>query len=339
MFSLKNTLVALSAVALMGTAPVTATAQDMPGEGVTVNMAQATWDTGWFHAEIYRQLLEELGYDVPQITTLDNPPFYQSVAQGDMDLWVNGWFPLHNTYEDTYSQGAELVGAVAEGGALEGYLVNSSAIEEFGITSLEDFKRDEVKAAFDRNGDGLADLVACPPGWGCEINIEHHLDAYDLRDHINPIKAGYAASMADAVAAYDSGENILFYTWTPNWTVNELVPGEDVMWIEVPEVDLPDMSMADAATMDGVEGCVNDPCMLGFPANDIVPVVNSAFLGENPAVGALLEAVEIPLGDIFAQNAAMNGGDDDIEAQAAQWIEDNRDMVDGWLETARGAAS
>ena len=97
------------------------------------------------------------------------------------------------------------------------------------------------------------------------------------------------------------------------------------MWIEVPEVDLPDMSMADAATMDGVEGCVNDPCTLGFPANDIVPVANSAFLEENPAVRALLESASIPLADIFAQNAAMNEGDDD--------------MVDGWLETARGAAS
>ena len=291
MFSLKKTLATATAAVLVSTAPVAVMAQDAPGEGTTVNMAQATWDTGWFHAEIYRQLLQELGYDVPQITTLDNPPFYQAVSQGDMDLWVNGWFPLHNTYEDTFSQGAELVGAVAEGGALEGYLVNASAIEEFDITSLEDFKRDEVKEAFDRNGDGMADLVACPPGWGCEINIEHHMDAYDLRDHINPIKAGYAASMADA------------------------------------------------ATMEGVEGCIADPCTLGFPANDINPVANTAFLDENPAVRALLEEVEIPLADIFAQNAAMNNGEDDIEAQAATWIEDNRDMVDGWLETARSSAS
>jgi glycine betaine/proline transport system substrate-binding protein len=339
MFSLNKTIPAL-AVALLGSAiTLPAIAQDMPGEGVTVQMGQATWDTGWFHAEIYKQLLGELGYTVEGPTTLDNPPFYQAVSQGDMHLWVNGWFPLHNTYEDTFATGAELVGAVAEGGALEGYLVNASAVEEFGITSLEDFKRDDVKAAFDRDGDGLADMVACPPGWGCEINIEHHLDAYDLRDHVNPIKAGYSASMADALAAYEAGENILFYTWTPNWTVNELVPGEDVMWIEVPEIDLPDMSLADAATLDGVEGCVNDPCMLGFPANDIVPVANSDFLADNPAVGALLEAASIPLGDIFAQNAAMNNGDDDIEAQAAAWIEDNRDMVDGWLEEARGAAS
>lgn len=337
MFRLK-TMPALAAI-LLATVAAPAMAQDRPGEGTTINMAQATWDTGWFHAEIYKQLFEELGYAVEGPTTLDNPPFYQSVAQGDMDLWVNGWFPLHNTYEPIFASGAEIRGAVAKGGALEGYLVDAAAIEEFGITSLEDFKRDEVKAAFDRNGDGKADMVACPPGWGCEINIEHHLDAYGLRDHINPIKAGYAASMADAVAAYEAGEHILFYTWTPNWTVNQLVPGEDVMWIEVPEVDLPDMALAEAATIEGVAGCVNDPCMLGFPANDIVPVVNTGFIDANPAVASLLQSVEIPLGDIFAQNAAMNAGDDDITAQAAAWIEANRAQVDAWLEEARAAQS
>lgn len=337
MFRLNKSLPILATLFLASTA-LPAMAQDNPGEGKNIIMAQPTWDTGWFHTEIYRQLLQELGYDVAPAMTLDNPPFYQSVAQGDVTMWVDGWFPLHSTYEPAFSQGAEVVGAVARGGALEGYLVNASAVEEFGITSLEDFKRDDVKAAFDRDGDGKADLVACPPGWGCEINIEHHMDAYELRDHVNPIKAGYSASMADAVAAFRSGENILFYTWTPNWTVNELIPGEDVMWIEVPEVNLPDMALADAATLEGVEGCVNDPCMLGFPANDIVPVVNSEFLADNPAVGALLEAVEIPLTDIFAQNAAMNDGDDDIEAQAAAWIDENRAAVDGWLEAARAAS-
>lgn len=338
MFRLNTVPKTLVALTLAAGLVSPAIAQEQPGEGKTINMAQATWDTGWFHAQIYKQLFEELGYSVEGPTTLDNPPFYQAVSQGDMDLWVNGWFPLHNTYQPVFEGSAEIVGAVAKGGALEGYLVNKSAIEEFGIKSLEDFKRDDVKAAFDRNGDGKADMVACPPGWGCEINIEHHMDAYELRDHVNTIKAGYAASMADAVAAYQAGENILFYTWTPNWTVNELVPGKDVEWIEVPKVDLPDMSLADAATIDGVEGCVNEPCMLGFPANDIVPVVNSAFLADNPAVGTLLQSVEIPLSDIFSQNAAMNAGDDDIPAQAAKWIEDNRAAVDGWLDAARAAS-
>jgi glycine betaine/proline transport system substrate-binding protein len=339
MFRLK-TIPAFAAFMLASTglsAPVLA--QEQPGEGKEIIMAQPTWDTGWFYTEIYKQLLGELGYSVGTVVTLDNPAFYQSVGFGDVTMWVDGWFPIHNPYKSAFEGTAEIIPSVVSGGAIEGYLVDKKSAEELGITSLEDFKRDDVKAAFDRDGDGKADMVACPPGWGCELTIEHHMNAYDLNDHVNLIKAGYPAAMADAVAAYETGSPILFYTWTPNWTVNELVPGEDVVWIEVPEVNLPDdlADLTDAAVRGGVEGCVNDPCMLGFPANTIDAVVNSEFLNENPAVRALLENGEIPIADVYAQNAAMNAGDNDIEAQATAWISDNRDVVDGWLEAARSA--
>jgi glycine betaine/proline transport system substrate-binding protein len=331
------------AVICLGAASGALAQEERPGEGVTIRMAQPTWDTGYFYTQIYKKALEELGYTVEGPSALDNPIFYQSVAQGDMDLWIDGWFPLHNTYESTFSQGAEKVGMVAGGGALEGYLIDKATADEHNITSLEDFKNPEIAELFDRDGDGKADLVACPPGWGCEEGIEHHLDAYELRDAINPIKAGYNASMADAVAAYEQGEPIFFYTWTPNWTVNVLKPGEDVVWIEVPEVNLPESTqgLEDAATMAGVEGCVNDPCTLGFPANDLVPVANSAFLEENPAVRALLEAASVPLDDVFEQNARMYEGEnseDDVSRHADEWIEQNRAEFDEWLAAARAAS-
>lgn len=332
---------ATAIVALTVTGP--AAAQDMPGEGTTVSLARATWDTGWFQAAIYQRALEELGYTVDGPTTLDNPPFYQAVAQGDVHLWVNGWFPLHNTYEPTFSDGAEKVGYVAKGGALQGYLVDKATSEEMDVTNLEDFKRDEVKEAFDANGDGKADMVACPPGWGCEVVIEHHLDAYEMRDHINSIKASYAASMADAIGRYEQGEPILFYTWTPNWTVGILAPGEDVVWIEVPEPNLPEdqQDLEDQTTVEGVTGCVDDPCEMGWPANDIRPVANSAFLDENPSAERLLEMMSIPLDDIFAQNARMQDGEDseeDILAHADEWLEENSEQVESWLDEARSAA-
>lgn len=71
--------------------------------------------------------------------------------------------PGHNTYRSTFEQGAEIVGAIAKGGALQGYLVDKASAEKFDIKTLEDFKRPEVREAFDRNGDGKADLVGCPP--------------------------------------------------------------------------------------------------------------------------------------------------------------------------------
>lgn len=91
--------------------------------------------------------------------------------------------------------------------------------------------------------------------------------------------------------------------------------------------------------MAGVEGCVADPCQLGYIANDIVPVVNSEFLAANPAVKALFEAAEIPLPDIYAQNALMNAGDEDVAAHAEAWIAEHREQVDVWLATAREAAT
>nr|WP_319515259.1 glycine betaine/L-proline ABC transporter substrate-binding protein ProX [uncultured Cohaesibacter sp.] len=323
---------ALSGAVLVSAAP--SFAADMPGEGVTIKMGQATWDTGWFHSEIYSQLFQKLGYTVDGPTTLDVPAFYQSVAFGDLDLWVNGWFPLHDTYKPAFEDTASIVGAVAEKGALQGYLVDKAAVDEFGIKSLDDFKRPEVKEAFDRNGDGKADLVACPPGWGCEVKISEHMKDYDLGDDINPIKAGYSASMADAVASYEAGEHILFYTWTPNWTVNELKPGKDVMWITVPERD----GVETAPAVKGLKTCVSDPCSMGFAAADILPVANDAFIEKNPAVKTLLEEVRIPVADIYAQNAAMNEGDDDVKAQATAWIEKHQDEVNKWLDDARAAA-
>ncbi len=325
---------AAAAFALTATAATGDVAAQEPGEGKSIEMARATWDTGWFQAELYKQMFEELGYDVSQVRTLDNPPFYQSVGQGDIDLWVNGWFPLHDTYRENFEDGASIVGYVAQGGALQGYLVDKKSAEEYGITSIEDFKKPEIKEAFDSNGDGKADLVACPPGWGCEEKISNDLDELDLRDHINPIKAGYSASMADALGRYRQGDPILFYTWTPNWTVGLLQPGTDVVWIEMPNA-------TEETTVAGVEGCVNDPCALGWQANDIRPVANDDFLSENPAVRAVLEEARIPLDDIFAQNAKMNEGEDsqeDIERHATEWIQNNQDLVDGWLEAARQAA-
>ena len=98
--------------------------------------------------------------------------------------------------------------------------------------------------------------------------------------------------------------------------------------------------LSDAATLSGVTGCVAYPCKHGFPANDIRPVVNSAFLKDNPAVKVLLEEASAYRRH-FAQNAKMNDGEGstaDVERHATEWVAAHADLVEGWLEKARAAA-
>jgi glycine betaine/proline transport system substrate-binding protein len=261
-----------------------------------------------------------------------------------VDYWTNGWFPMHNAQTpNDFAEKAQKIGYVVKAGGLQGYLVSKKEVEKFGIKSLDDFKRPEVKEAFDSNGDGKADLTACPPGWGCEKVIGHHLDVYELEDHINPVKAAYEAGMASALGDYKSGKPVFFYTWTPNWTVYKFKPGEDVMWINVPEIK-PTEAQAEAEdrmTVAGVDGAVSDPVKLGFVVSDIMVVANKDFLDKNPAAAKFLEVFNLPLSDINAQNTLMNEGqksEKDIERHAAEWISKNQDKWNGWLDEARKAA-
>ncbi|MGM0453873.1 MAG: glycine betaine/L-proline ABC transporter substrate-binding protein ProX [Thermodesulfobacteriota bacterium] len=324
--------------------PGSSLAEDQPGKGKTIQPAAATWTTGFFLEALYSRACEELGYEVEDAKKLAGPIFYRSLGQGDVDFWANGWFPLHQDFlPDNWEEKMSMAGTVVEAGAVQGYLVSKEHVEKYDITSLEDFKREEVKEAFDANNDGKADLVACPPGWGCEKTIAFHMDTYDLHDHINLIKAGYSASMADAIARYEAGDPILFYTWTPNWTVDKLKPGEDVLWINVPETVPKEgqKGFEDAMVAEGLTGTVTDPCKMGFVANDIRVVANQEFLDNNPAVKTMFDKMSVPFSDITAQNNKMFEGEDDqedIERHVDEWIEENQDKWNDWLKAAKAAA-
>jgi glycine betaine/proline transport system substrate-binding protein len=328
---------------LLLTLPVYAD-QLKPGEGVKVQPARATWNTGYFQEALVRAGLKELGYNVQKPKELQNPLFYQALAFGDVDYWANGWFPMHKEHmAKNFFEKGEVLGYVVKAGGLQGYLVSKREVEKFNIQSLDDFKRPEVKKAFDRNGDGKADLVSCPPGWGCEKTITYHLDIYGLNDHINPIKAGYTASMADALANYKTGNPVFFFTWAPNWTIYKFKPGVDVMWINVPEIKPRpvEMEAVDRMTVAGVKGAVSDPAKLGFVVADIQIVANKKFLAKNPAAKKFFEVFTLPLSDINAQNALMQEGEKsqkDIERHAKAWITKNQETWNSWLEVSRKAA-
>ncbi len=331
-------------IGFMVLAPEAWASTEQPGKGVTVKPARATWNTGFFQEALVRQGLTELGYNVKKPKDLQNPIFYKSVALGDVDYWTNGWFPNHNSQlPKNFYDKADTIGYVVKAGGLQGYLVSKKAVEKYNIKSLDDFKRDEVKKAFDKNKDGKADLTACPPGWGCENVIAHHMKVYDLDAHINPVKAAYEAGMAAALGSFKAGEPVFFYTWAPNWTIFKLKPGKDVMWINVPKI-IPKESQAPAVermTQSGIVGAVSDPIKLGYVVSDIRIVANKQFMAKNPAAAKFFELFRVPLSDINEQNTRMNEGEKsqkDIQKHVKEWISNNKATWDGWLDQARNAA-
>lgn len=292
-----------------------------------VKMAKANWDTGYFQAEIYKTAIEELGYKVTEPKAIKPSVFYVAAAQGDLDLWVNGWFGTHDTYMAETKGKVQKVGYVMKKGGLQGYLVDKKTADRLNIKSVLDIKKHAKQ--FDANNDGKADMVACPPGWGCEKQITKHFAELKLGEFINPIQAEYSASMADALARYKNGKSVLFYTWTPNWTVGAFKLGKDVVWIEVPY---------SKTKVTEVTNATKPSINLGFGADDIRPAANVAFLKKNPKIQKLLEVASIPLSDIAAQNMLMNKGEKSerqVQGHAKAWIEKNQKTFDSWIAAAK----
>jgi glycine betaine/proline transport system substrate-binding protein len=247
-----------------------------------------------------------------------------AAAAGDLDLWVNGWFGTHDTYIKEAKGKVKAVGNVMSKGGLQGYLIDKKSADKYGIKTVMDIKKHAKQ--FDSNGDGKADMVACPPGWGCEKQITKHFAELGLGDFINPVQADYSASMADAIAKFKNGKSVLFYTWTPNWTVGALELGKDIVWIEVPYSETKSVKVPNAT-----KSKIN----MGFGADDIRPAANVDFLKANPKIEKMLKKASIPLADVAAQNMKMNAGEKSeraIKKHANAWIKNNQSTFDSWIK-------
>ncbi|KAA5605160.1 glycine betaine/L-proline ABC transporter substrate-binding protein ProX [Roseospira marina] len=312
-----------------------AMAQSMPGEGVTVVPLKSSIAEETFQTMLVMKALEDLGYDVEDIKELEYAAAYVAVGNGDGTFLADGWFPLHVDFYEAAGGDEKLYReGVYAPGALQGYLIDKKTAEEHDITNIAQLKDPEIAALFDNNGDGKADLTGCTPGWGCEKVIEHHLDAYGLRDTVTHNQGSYSAIIADTITRYQQGEPILYYTWTPYWVSGVLVPGKDVVWLQVPFSSLP-------GARGDVDTSLPNGANYGFQANDQRIVANKDFAEANPAAAKLFEIMQISSNDISAQNLKMRDGEDseaDIARHVEGWISGHQKTWDGWLEEARAAA-
>jgi ABC-type proline/glycine betaine transport system substrate-binding protein/voltage-gated potassium channel Kch len=319
----------------------TASAQD-----ATVRMARAPWETGWFQAEVVRELLIELGYTVDKPVTLEEEPFYLAAAAGEIDLWANAWDPEQRLFLER----PELLGRVlytgrlVEGGGLEGYLVDRERAASLGLQTLADLARPDVAAAYDLDGNGKADLLGCPEDWSCAALIDHHLEAYGLTETVEQIHRPYGPEARLVIERAVLGDPVLAYAWTPHWLPPSVGLGELTQWLEVPFPTLPfgTPEMLTTTRAAGVEGCPHDPCVLGFPTNHLVVAAGRAFLEGHPRAASLLASIEIPLEDVLDQNVRMLEGEDgelDVETHARAWLRTHRKQARAWVDAARRASS
>ncbi|NEP02676.1 MAG: glycine betaine/L-proline ABC transporter substrate-binding protein ProX [Symploca sp. SIO2E9] len=308
----------------------------MPGEGVIVRPGTGMSQYPIFRARIIDTGLEKLGYSIKTRKQLNVPNIHIAVSNGDLDFNISHWEKLHEGFfvknggKDKFQRLGTLVS-----NTIQGYQIDQKTAKEYNITNLQQLKDPEIAKLFDSDRDGKANLIGCIPGWSCELAIEHHLDTYGLRNTVEHVQGDYSALMADTLARYRQGKPVLFYNWTPNWVGSVLKPDQDVLWLKVPFTSLP-KQMGKLTEQDTSVDGIN----LGFPVDNIRILVNNKFLEANPAAKRWFELVNISIEDVNKQQKLVHDGEDSLEeiyAHAQEWIEENQELFDSWVEEAREA--
>ena len=312
----------------------TATEKATPGKGVRV---RSGYDAPPFRliAEVVDIGLEKLGYDVQELKQISSPALlHAAIASDDIDFT-----PVHadKSYAKFYENSGgdaklDRIGAISNN-FLQGYQIDKKTADQYHIASLGQLKDPKIAKLFDSDGNEKANLAGCQAGWGCDEIIEKHLDAYGLRNTVEHNQGEISTLLVDVIARYRQGKPVLFYSWIPSWHSQELKPGKDVIWLEVPSTSLPKVMGEFTEKDTSVEGR-----NLGFPIERLRVVATKKFLAANPAAKHWFELVQIPLEDINAEMMLVHQGKNtpqQIRQRAEEWVKKNQKLFDSWLEEAR----
>ncbi|ESR25049.1 glycine betaine/L-proline ABC transporter substrate-binding protein ProX [Lutibaculum baratangense] len=336
---LKRSLYATTLVLLAG--PLAA--QELPGEGKNLKYARSdSLGANYVQDAIIIKALEEMGYDV-DLSTISVAAFFQAAAQGDLHVSGDINMPQRAPAYEQVKDDVALVGeGTIIGGGTNGFVIDKATSEEHDITNVEQLKDPELAALFDTDGDGTANLVNCDPGWSCGDVVDFQLEEFGLGDTVESVRAKYEPLMGEVFTRAARGEPVFYYTWSPSWITDALVPGKDVVWLPIPYGALPEGVTAQGGhEVSGIEGCAGgqDPCRMVTGSWNWMIAANRDFLSENPAAEKLLETVRWPAETWSTWEGALNEGnsDRDIEKIAQTWIDENTDTFEGWIKEASAA--
>ena len=288
-----------------------------------------------FQMYIVSDILKKMGHEVEITNDVSYDIAYQTIANNANNdgvyFMAANWYPMHKPkLEGVGGEEKVVVFANYISNCAQGYLIDKKTAEKYNIKYYNDLKDPKIAKLFDLDNDGKADLAGCSAGWGCEKVIEHQLTAYGLRDTVEHNQGEYSVLMADTIANYKTGKPILYYTWTPYWLSGKLVPGKDVVFLQVTHSDHP--SVTSTKLSNGSD--------YGFSLNHQKIAANASVKTKHKDIAKLFDLVKLDVNDVSGENMLMANGQNkekDIKRHTKLWLEKNSAKVNAWIKEAKAA--
>lgn len=179
-------------------------------------------DLNWTSAQVQNRIAQyivEKGYGYPTDLIFGGTlPLFQGLRSGDTHVTMEIWLPNQSI---GWTEAVELGEVVSVGRSLVGdwqstFVIPAYVAEQYpDLKTPQDLMKPEYQELFSTaDSRGKARLVACVPGWSCELVNDEQIETYGLTDSLHVIKPGSQDAMfAELYGAYEQEEPWLGYMW------------------------------------------------------------------------------------------------------------------------------
>jgi glycine betaine/proline transport system substrate-binding protein len=292
---------------------------EAPAEGAGITLAVNPWTGSAVNAHVAKVVLEsELGTSV-ELVDIDENATWPGLAAGDLDavleVWPSGHAEDYATYVD--EQGSVVDLGLLGPTAKIGWYVPSFVVDEHPeLATWEGFQDPELAGMFAtaETGDNGQFLMGDPS----YVSYDEEIIA-NLGLPLQVVVAGSEAAEITAIQQAVADEQpLLFYFWQPHWLQSR---------VELTEVALPEVTdecLASAEAGDGAYEC-------DYPIDELYKAASAGLEEKNPAAFAFLQAFQLTTEQQNEIAALVDSDGMDPAAAAQQWVDENPDVVQGWL--------
>ena len=266
----------------------------------------------------------QMGGEAEILTGMNQQPvIFAGMDKGDgsIDIHPDMWMPNWQSAWDQYVTGNGTV-KTNNGYAGTSLLYVPTYLAD-KVNSIDDLKNPEIAAMFDTDGDGLGEYWAGDVTWASTKRWQVKFKSYGLDGLWEPNVISGDTFKAGLAAAYAASQPQLFYYWTP----------------EALHVQYDLTALKEPARFDGCEALDLDAEnwleVSEFECEGTAATVYIAYSSSleqrNPKVAAMLSRMQLTGDEVGLWIQEMFENKRDPAEVAADWISENQDLVNSWV--------
>ncbi len=285
------------------------------------------WPSVAVTADILKVVIEDnYGLEV-DLQNGTNPVVFEAMDGGSMHIHPEVWLPNQQNLHDTYVTEKGTVSMNPNGvPSFTGVCVTKGTVERTGIKALSDLTDPDMAVNFDEDGDGRGDIWIGATGWASTTVEKIRAKSYGYDVTMNLLEMDETLALSKVDAAVAKSDNIVFMCYTPHhmFTLYDLVPLEEPahdpgQWVVIQPTDDPDWLEKSSAPV-------------AWSAPTLHVMYASSLNDSHPEVASMLSNVKLDTDLVSGMTYAVVVDKVDTAEFAIQWVSENADLVNSWLQ-------